>query len=258
MTKQIGRNPAAINAIRAGGIDACVAVDMDCARAIHSAHSTVGHLGHLVQVPRSEAQEAAVIAALYWTVFSQQKAEEAGAAVRGLGGRVRLLARIHAPGDAFYPGHEGGFEAEDILAAAERLQSIDGGTFAGVTTFPALLYDAVAATVRPTPNLGTLTRGREATGRWVFGCRGERSGHHVGQRLALPRRRGRHAGRAGSRAHRHDPVACARRPPGTAGDAVPNRGLACLRRSELLIRRWPLHRSGIQSVLAEGVGRFSP
>jgi len=158
MTKQIGRNPAAIGAIRSGGLGACVAVDMDCARAVHAAGSTVGHLGHLVQVPRGEAREAAGLAPSYWTVFSEQKAEEAAAAARAVGQDVRLLARIHAPGDTFYPGHEGGFAAADILAVAERLDGLDGASFAGVTTFPALLYDVDAEAVGPTPNLGTLTR----------------------------------------------------------------------------------------------------
>jgi predicted amino acid racemase len=158
MTKQIGRNPAAIGAIRAGGIGACVAVDTECARAIHAADSTVGHLGHLVQVPRGEAEEAAGLAPSYWTVFSEQKAGEAAAAARTVGEHARLLARVHAPGDSFYPGHEGGFEAGDILAVAETFQSLDGASFAGVTTFPALLYDADAGAVRPTPNLGTLAR----------------------------------------------------------------------------------------------------
>jgi predicted amino acid racemase len=74
MTKQLGRNPAAITAMRDGGVPACVAVDMDCARAVDAAGSRVGHIGHLVQVPRHEAEEAARLRPLYWTVFSEEQA----------------------------------------------------------------------------------------------------------------------------------------------------------------------------------------
>jgi predicted amino acid racemase len=161
MTKQIGRNPAAINAIRDGGIDAGVAVDMDCARAINHAGLKVGHVGHLVQVPRGEAYAAVRLAPSYWTVFSDQKASEAAAAASTAGDQVQLLARVHAPNDRFYPGHEGGFEADSIRAVADRLESLDGASFGGVTTFPALLYDASAHAVRPTPNLNTVARSAE-------------------------------------------------------------------------------------------------
>jgi predicted amino acid racemase len=45
---------------------------------------------------------------------------------------------------------------------AERLDSLDGASFAGLTTFPALLYDPAGCVVRATPNLGTLARASEA------------------------------------------------------------------------------------------------
>ncbi|RPJ58732.1 MAG: YhfX family PLP-dependent enzyme, partial [Dehalococcoidia bacterium] len=50
MTKQIGRNPAALRVLKANGIDSCVAVDVACARPVHAAGLKVGHIGHLVQV----------------------------------------------------------------------------------------------------------------------------------------------------------------------------------------------------------------
>ena len=38
-----------------------------------------------------------------------------------------LLARISAPGDQFYRGHEGGFPADDVVEVASQLDDIDGG-----------------------------------------------------------------------------------------------------------------------------------
>lgn len=163
MTKQIGRNPAAIRALSDEGAPGFVAVDMADARAIRAADAVVGHLGHLVQVPRAEAAAAAeYVAPDYWTVFSPDKAREAAEASAAAGRTQRLLARIVAPGDRFYMGHEGGFTADDVCAVADLLDAVPGGAFAGVTTFPALLFDEASGEVRATPNLATLERGAAA------------------------------------------------------------------------------------------------
>ena len=77
MTKQIGRNPPALDALKAGGIDRFVAVDMACARPIHAHGHRLAHLGHLCQIPRREAAEAAAMRPDYWTVFNEEKAAEA-------------------------------------------------------------------------------------------------------------------------------------------------------------------------------------
>ena len=163
MTKQVGRSSSFCAAVQRGGIEKSVAVDMACARATHNAGMPVGHLGHLQQVARAEADAAAAtFRPDYWTVFNAEKAHEAGQAARKAGYRQNLLARIKAEGDTFYRGHEGGFDANDIVGVAEGLDRIEGGRFAGITTFPALLFDHESRKVKPTPNLETLTRAAEA------------------------------------------------------------------------------------------------
>ncbi|SDS08453.1 Predicted amino acid racemase [Paraoerskovia marina] len=156
MLKQVGRNPDLTRTVRAAGIGASVAVDTACARATTSAGMPLGHVGHLVQVPRHEAAAVAAMQPAQWTVFSHEKAAEAARAAREIGREQDLLARIHADGDEFYVGHEGGFAADDVLAVADRVDALDGARLAGVTTFPALLFDAEARTVRPTRNAATL------------------------------------------------------------------------------------------------------
>ena len=168
MTKQIGRNPDASRVIAAGGIRHAVGVDLECAVAAAAGGLQTGHLGHLVQIPRHSAADAAALEPLYWTVFSEQKAREAGAAAAERGRVQDVLLRIAAPGDRFYRGHEGGFDAADVVAAADRVDAIPGVRFAGITTFPATLFDAATGTARSTPNLQTLTtalRALEAAGR---------------------------------------------------------------------------------------------
>lgn len=166
MTKQVGRSSSFCHAVMRGGIDRAVAVDMACARATHKAGLKLGHLGHLVQVARREAAAAAsAFRPDYWTVFNQTKAVEAGAGARAAGYTQALLARIQAEGDIFYRGHEGGFDAADIAAVADRLDAVEGGRFAGITTFPALLFDHDSREVLPTHNLSTLTKAADALAR---------------------------------------------------------------------------------------------
>jgi predicted amino acid racemase len=163
MTKQVGRSSSFCRAVMRGGIGCSVAVDMACARATHRAGMKVGHLGHLQQIAKAEASAAAgTFRPDNWTVFNDTKAAEAAAAARAAGYTQDLLARIRAEGDIFYRGHEGGFEAGDIAAVAHRLDALQGGRFAGITTFPALLFDQERRQVLPTHNLATLATARDA------------------------------------------------------------------------------------------------
>jgi predicted amino acid racemase len=162
MTKQIGRNNACCKAIARGGIAKAVAVDMECARATRRAGLGLGHIGHLVQVPRFEAETAASLLPDYWTVFNLEKARESGSAAAKTKRTQPLIARIVGEGDRFYRGHEGGFGAGDILAVADALDAVAGARFAGITTFPSQLFDHASGKVKPTPNLGTVRRAAEA------------------------------------------------------------------------------------------------
>ena len=161
MTKQLGRAPGALSAMADGGVDGFVAVDMACARPIVRHGHTLGHLGHLVQVPTAETSEAARLMPDYWTVFSENKAIEAAAAACRLGRSQRLLVRVFAQGDTFYAGHEGGVGLDDLPAMVSRIADLPGVEFAGLTTFPALLFDAASGGVRLTSNVSTLARAAE-------------------------------------------------------------------------------------------------
>jgi predicted amino acid racemase len=161
MTKQMSRSPSYCRAVARGGIAKAVAVDREDARACRRAGLAIGHIGHLVQIPRAEAEAAASLEPDYWTVFNLEKGKEAAGAAQALGRRQDLLARIQKEGDIFYRGHEGGFAAEDVGEVADLLDQLDGARFAGITTFPALLFDSEKRRIAPTPNLGTLRKAAE-------------------------------------------------------------------------------------------------
>jgi predicted amino acid racemase len=165
MTKQMGRNESFCRAVMRGGIARSVAVDLECALATKRAGMELGHVGHLVQVPKLEADSAARLSPSWWTVFNAEKAAEAAAASKMLGREQPLLARLRGENDKFYRGHEGGFSASDVIAVAEALDKMSGGRFAGITTFPALLFDAASRKVKLTPNLETLRQASETLAR---------------------------------------------------------------------------------------------
>jgi predicted amino acid racemase len=158
MTKQVGRHPDFAAVLVAAGIDSCVAVDMDCARLNMAAGLRVGNIGHLVQVPRGEASAAAALEPANWTVYNLEKATEAAEAARSYHRTQDLLLRVHAPGDTFYSGHEGGFPLDDLPSVLRTLDQLAGARVAGVTTFPALLFDESAGRARLTPNVQTLEK----------------------------------------------------------------------------------------------------
>jgi predicted amino acid racemase len=155
MTKQVGRNPALLQVLRQEGVDGCVCVDMGDARAVHAAGMTIGHLGHLVQVPKAEVAAAVAMKPLYWTVYSLEKAREISLALPE-GQTQEILLRVYAEGDTFYPGHEGGFPAEEAERVIEELQRMPGLRFAGLTTFPTQLYRQDTGAVEHTHNYQTL------------------------------------------------------------------------------------------------------
>ena len=165
MTKQMGRNESFCRAVMCGGITRSVAVDMECALATKRAGMELGHIGHLVQIPRHEADSAAQLSPQWWTVFNADKAAEAAIASQRVGREQPFLARIRGENDQFYRGHEGGFPASEVVAVAAALDKLPGGRFAGITTFPALLFDAPSRTFRSTPNLETLRQASEMLAR---------------------------------------------------------------------------------------------
>jgi predicted amino acid racemase len=164
MTKQMSRSPSFCRAVVRGGITQAVAVDMEDARACRRAGLAIGHIGHLVQIPRAGAGAAAALEPDYWTIFNFEKAAEAADASRARDRVQHLLARIQSEGDTFYRGHEGGFDA-DVVNVADHLGKLDGARFAGITTFPALLFDPATRKIAPTHNLSTLERAAEALAR---------------------------------------------------------------------------------------------
>ncbi len=156
MTKQFGRNPDALRVLADHGVDSFVAVDVTCARSIHRSGRRLGHVGHLVQIPRHLAPEISGMNPDYWTVFTGVKAAEAARAAASQGRDQAVLLRVYGPDDITVETHAGGFPTADIDDVAVWVDGLDGAHFAGLTSYPALVFDRDTRTVKATPNLRTL------------------------------------------------------------------------------------------------------
>jgi predicted amino acid racemase len=157
MTKQFGRNPVVAQAIAQSGIDKVVAVDFEEARLLHRHGLTIGHLGHLVQVPGSEIARAVAMQPEVITVFGLPQAVRVAAAAHAAGRVQPVLIRVVGDGDQFYAGQRGGVPLDKLVEIARAVQALAGVTVAGVTSFPCLLWNEAAGRLDPTPNLRTVS-----------------------------------------------------------------------------------------------------
>jgi predicted amino acid racemase len=161
MTKQFGRNPLVAAAVAANGIDGIVAVEMAEARVLHAHGLRIGHVGHLVKVPRNELAEAVSFAPDHVTVFGVEQAAAVGAAARAAGIVQAVLLRVVGPDDLFFEAQRGGVHLAGALDAARAIEQLDGVELVGVTTFPAVAWNEAAGDVAATPNLATIVAARD-------------------------------------------------------------------------------------------------
>ena len=169
MTKQFGHNPLIARAVKEGGIEKAVAVDIDSARILHRSGIPVGHVGHLVQVPKHDVQW--VVDELrpdIITVFSVEKAVQISQAARKSRVEQKVVLRVVGERDFFYPYQEGGIPEAKLLEAARAISRLSFIRLEGVTSFPCFRFNVSTMKEEPLPNAGTLRKAARALRRGGF------------------------------------------------------------------------------------------
>jgi predicted amino acid racemase len=161
MTKHYNRNPLVTNVALSAGIGSTVGVEAGDAFALHRFGLPVGHVGHLVQIPRANLRAVLSMRPEVMTVFSVDKARQVSDAAVSLGHVQDILIRIRVAGDIIYPNEEGGIWEHELEAAARAIAGLPGVRIAGVTTFPATLFNPNTAKVETTVNFPGLLRSAE-------------------------------------------------------------------------------------------------
>jgi predicted amino acid racemase len=161
MSKHFNRNPLVSHTVVAAGIPSAVAVDLQGAQYLHRYGVPVGHVGHLVQIPRHSLRVVLEMRPEVMTIFSVDKARQVSEVALQMGLVQDILIRVRAENDIIYPNEEGGIWEADLEVAAKEMARLGGINIAGVVTFPATLYNAQTRRLEATPNFATLRRAAE-------------------------------------------------------------------------------------------------
>jgi predicted amino acid racemase len=161
MTKHYNRNPLITHAALAEGLDSTVCVDVQCVQALRRFDLPVGHVGHLVQIPRHDLPAVLSTRPEIMTVFSVDKARQVSDAAVALGMVQDVMLRVRTDGDLIYPNEEGGILEADLETAAKEIDALPGVRVAGVVTFPGTLFDPNTGRIEPAPNFANVIRARD-------------------------------------------------------------------------------------------------
>lgn len=158
MTKQFNRNPLVCRAISDCGIKKAVAVSLDGARVLKKQGVEIGHLGHLVQIPEYNMDEALDMEPEVMTAMDYANAEKISRHAAAKGIRQDILLRVCGDDDVFYEQQRGGISLtalEDVIARVKKLPGVE---LVGFTAFPCFHMDREKATTVETPNYRTLLK----------------------------------------------------------------------------------------------------
>ncbi len=160
MSKQVARNPLVVSAVLGNGLDATVAVDVQCADILHRYGFPIGHVGHLGQIPFHAIARVLAMKPEFWTVYSLGAAEAIANAARAAGTDQDLLIRVQGPDDVFFAGQEGGFSENEVVDAVRAIMRLPNVQVVGLTAFPCVEYTFDWERMPPatTRNLGTIIR----------------------------------------------------------------------------------------------------
>jgi predicted amino acid racemase len=154
MAKQINYDEYLIQVIRQA-IPGSVAVDWMGAEALIEQRVSLKHVGHLVPIP-FHAIPAIMTRGRpeVWTLLDLEAADAVSRAAQACNIKQQVLLRV--TGNDLYPGQEGGFSPESVLAAADHIARLPGLQVAGVTSFPCFIWDEVREQYVPNSNLEAI------------------------------------------------------------------------------------------------------
>jgi predicted amino acid racemase len=153
MTKQVNRNPLVTQAARVAGIPSAVAVELQCALALGRYDLPVGHVGHLVQIPRHSIGTILAMRPEVWTVYSADNARLISERASEMGLRQDILIRVRDRGDVMYPNEEGGVWQDELDKFVDATSGLEGIRIVGVTGYPGTGYNPHTNRIEPAVNL---------------------------------------------------------------------------------------------------------
>lgn len=152
MTKHYGRDPITTWSIVKTGVPKAVCCFTEGARHLNRFKIPIGHVGHLVPVPRSEIEDILDMNPEAWTVFCVEKAKQISDIAQKKGKVQKILLRIREEDSIVWPNEDGGFKLNELEQAYSEIKSYKGVEISGVTAFPSVLFNEKTMRGEPTIN----------------------------------------------------------------------------------------------------------
>lgn len=166
MTKQFGRNPLIAQAIAETGLNRAVAVDPWEALSLSKFGIKIGHVGHLVQIPKRMIASVLKLNPDYVTVFSYENVKNISEVALQLNKKQKVLLRIAEKQDYIFNGQEGGFTLEELARDLDKLKELSGVEIAGLTSFPCLMVEGNQPKI--TPNVLSMQKAKDLLGEFGY------------------------------------------------------------------------------------------
>ncbi|WP_111931059.1 YhfX family PLP-dependent enzyme [Clostridium tertium] len=161
MTKQIGRNPLICKEFMKLGYDGAVVVDFKEAEVMIDNGIKIGHVGHLVQIPKALIEKVIKSKPDYITVYSIEKGKEINEVCEKLNIKQNIMLRVLGENDNLYSGQYGGFKLNELKSIGSELVKLKNLNLAGVTSFPCFLFDEESNEIKRTNNIDTIKEAKE-------------------------------------------------------------------------------------------------
>ncbi len=161
MTKQIGRNPYISRLLTNLGYEGAVCVDYKEAQILIDNGIKIGHVGHLVQIPKMLIKDILMGDPDIITVFTYEKAKEISKIALQMGKTANIMLKIIDEKDLIYPSQEGGFLLDNLEDEAIKIMKLDNIKIKGITSFPCFLFNKEEKSVTATNNTLTLIKGKQ-------------------------------------------------------------------------------------------------
>jgi predicted amino acid racemase len=158
MTKQIGRNPEIAKGLMDIGFDGVVAVDFKETLLMIKHKIKLGNVGHLVQIPMAALEIVIRNKPEIMTVYNFEMIEKINEIAKKQNHIQDIMPRVVDKDSFLYDSQQGGFFVEDLPALIESVAELKNVRFAGLTVFPAFLYDKNYLDIMPTTNIQAMEK----------------------------------------------------------------------------------------------------
>lgn len=158
MTKQIGRNPEIAKGLMEIGLDGVVAVDFKETLTMIKNNIKLANVGHLVQIPNAALEMVIKNKPEIMTVYNYEMIEKINAVAKKLNHIQDIMPRVVDENSFLYASQQGGFFVDELETLIDKVAKLENVKFAGLTVFPAFLYDKEQVDIIATNNMQAMQK----------------------------------------------------------------------------------------------------